>query len=156
MARGQIVVGVDGSGESARALNWAVEEASLRGASVLALHAYDDGSAMVTAPAVPAPVPDPAVSADIQAHARRGAEERLEETIRLAGVEESAAEISRNAIAHPNPAQALVEHSEDAEMLVVGSRGLGGLKGLVLGSVSQRCAQMARCPLVILPPQDEE
>ena len=156
MARGQIVVGVDGSRESARALNWAVEEAKLRGASVLALHAYDDGSAMVTSPAVPGPVPDPAVSADVQAHARRGASERLEEAIRLAGVEDSTVVISRNAIAHPNPAQALVEHSEDAEMLVLGSRGLGGFRGLVLGSVSQKCAQLARCPLVILPPPDEE
>jgi len=49
------------------------------------------------------------------------------------------------------PPQVLVEKSERAEMLVIGSRGLGGFRGLVLGSVGQQCAHHANCPVVIVP-----
>jgi nucleotide-binding universal stress UspA family protein len=48
------------------------------------------------------------------------------------------------------PAQVLVDEAEDAELLVVGSRGHGGFTGLLLGSVSQQCAHHARCPVVIV------
>jgi nucleotide-binding universal stress UspA family protein len=47
-------------------------------------------------------------------------------------------------------AQVLVDASEDADLLVVGSRGLGGLKGMVLGSVSHHCAAHAHCPVVVV------
>lgn len=49
------------------------------------------------------------------------------------------------------PASTLIEESKDADLLVVGSRGHGGFKELVLGSVSHQCAQHAVCPVVILP-----
>jgi nucleotide-binding universal stress UspA family protein len=49
------------------------------------------------------------------------------------------------------PSQGLVEKSEGADMLVVGSRGLGGFRGLMLGSVGQQCAHHASCPVVIVP-----
>jgi nucleotide-binding universal stress UspA family protein len=49
------------------------------------------------------------------------------------------------------PAEVLVEAAEDADLLVVGSRGLGGFRGLLLGSVGQQCAHHARCPVVIVP-----
>jgi nucleotide-binding universal stress UspA family protein len=45
----------------------------------------------------------------------------------------------------------LLEEAADADLLVVGSRGLGGFRGLLLGSVSQQCAHHAPCPLVIVP-----
>ena len=45
----------------------------------------------------------------------------------------------------------LVEESREAELLVVGSRGLGGFRGLLLGSVGQQCAHYAACPVVIVP-----
>jgi nucleotide-binding universal stress UspA family protein len=49
------------------------------------------------------------------------------------------------------PAEVLVAESKDAELLVVGSRGLGGFRGLLLGSVGQQCAHHAACPVVIVP-----
>ncbi len=49
------------------------------------------------------------------------------------------------------PAFGLLERSEGADMLVVGSRGMGGFKGLLLGSVSTHCVHHARCPVVVVP-----
>jgi nucleotide-binding universal stress UspA family protein len=55
-------------------------------------------------------------------------------------------------ICDPPAAKALIAASEGAEMLVVGSRGLSGIKQLALGSVSSECAHHARCPVVIVRP----
>jgi nucleotide-binding universal stress UspA family protein len=48
-------------------------------------------------------------------------------------------------------ADVLVAEAREADLLVVGSRGLGGFKGLLLGSVSQQCAHHAACPVAIIP-----
>ncbi len=53
-----------------------------------------------------------------------------------------------------NPATELVDTSMGVDMLAVGSRGLGGLRGLLLGSVSQQCAPHAHCPVVIVPAEE--
>lgn len=54
---------------------------------------------------------------------------------------------------HADPATALIDLSRDARMLVVGSRGLGGFRGLVLGSVSERCVRHAECPVLVARPR---
>jgi nucleotide-binding universal stress UspA family protein len=54
---------------------------------------------------------------------------------------------------HADPATALIDLSRDARMLVVGSRGLGGFRGLVLGSVSERCVRHADCPVLVARPR---
>ena len=50
---------------------------------------------------------------------------------------------------HANPAKSLIIASQDARMLVVGSRGLGGFRELVLGSVSDQCVRYALCPVLV-------
>jgi nucleotide-binding universal stress UspA family protein len=50
-----------------------------------------------------------------------------------------------------DPAEVLVEHARHAEMLVLGNHGRGALAGALVGSVAQRCAQRAPCPLVLVP-----
>jgi nucleotide-binding universal stress UspA family protein len=67
-------------------------------------------------------------------------------------------EVEGHALESQHPAQTLVERSKGADLLVVGSRGRGGFKRLMLGSVSQQCAHHAECPLVIVrsEPDDRE
>jgi len=138
----KIVVGIDGSDASKQALRWAVEDARVRGAEVVALHAYE---VPVLAPeAVPvSPVDLPGLVAE--AHA--GAQQFVTEVV---------AEVAGNAVSvdvapiavEETPARALLEAARDADLLVVGSHGLG-LSDLLLGSVSLECAQHAACPVLI-------
>jgi nucleotide-binding universal stress UspA family protein len=52
-------------------------------------------------------------------------------------------------VVHAGPAKSLVETAQDARMLVVGARGLGGLAGMLLGSVSDQCVRHAACPVLV-------
>jgi nucleotide-binding universal stress UspA family protein len=139
---GLIVVGIDGSDESKRALHWAVEEARLRGAKLLAVHAW---SYQFTAGPDYAPAADP----DFLESLRQQADQVLDEALAEAGT--AGVEIERTAVEGP-PAATLVDAAEGADLLVVGSRGRGGFSGLLLGSVSQQAAHHAPCPVVIVPP----
>jgi nucleotide-binding universal stress UspA family protein len=55
-------------------------------------------------------------------------------------------------VAEGNPVEVLLHAGRDGDLLVVGSRGRGGLAGLLLGSVSQRCVERTTCPVVVVPP----
>jgi nucleotide-binding universal stress UspA family protein len=138
---GRIVVGVDGSAIADAALRWAVDEARLRGARLDVVHAVWTYPAMATLPAGMAP------PHDFEAQMVAGAEEELREVLARVGVDgvEVDARVVRGAAA-----PVLVEAAEGADLLVVGSRGRGGFAGLLLGSVSQRVAQLAPCPVVIV------
>jgi len=134
-----IVVGVDGSDCSLSALRWALEEARLRGAKIRAVHAWSFPHVSTyheAAHAMEIPFADEAAAA-------------LDQAISEADVEGAGVELERMVVEGP-PAAALVEAARDAALLVVGSRGLGGFAGLLLGSVSQQCAHHAACPLVIV------
>jgi nucleotide-binding universal stress UspA family protein len=135
-----IVVGVDGSEQSKAALRWAVEEARLRGASIRVVHAWW---------AYPALVPGTPVIGTEWEVLRESADEFVESFVGEVVGEPTDVEITAVAV-HGTAAPALVEASQDADVLVVGSRGLGGFTGLLLGSVSQQCAHHAPCPLVIV------
>jgi len=139
----RIVVGVDGSECARRALAWAIEEAILRGAEVLALHAW-------SYPIIPAPVapilPITSSSIDFKEEAHQTLEREIKE---VTGGRDDV-RIEPRVVAG-SAASELLRAAEDADMLVLGSRGRGGFRGLLLGSVGQQCAQHARCPVVIIP-----
>lgn len=134
-----IVVGVDGSPSSAQALHWALAEARLRGAAVRVVHAwefpYTEGEiARLAGETIHEPL-------------TRAAHELLDDA--LANVDTDGVTDERSVTEGP-PARALLAAAQDAELLVVGCRGHGGFTGLLLGSVSQQCAQHAGCPVVII------
>lgn len=124
----EIVVGVDGSAGSKRALEWALAEAELRQVGVRLVYGIA---------ARPATYPDEAMEMLSQALAEVGGAP--------AGVAvERAAQFG-------SAAELLLDQAADAELLVVGTRGRGGFAGLVLGSVSQQVVQHAPCPVVVIP-----
>ena len=140
-----IVVGVDGSEGSLRALRWAAADARRRGAGLRAVFAWEPPTqAIVGAGWV---VPDDA------ALARYGeaAATRLDEALESAADDLAGIAVERRAV-HGAPAKVLLAGAEDAVELVVGTRGHGGFVGLLLGSVSLQCAQHAPCPVVVVPP----
>jgi len=136
----EIVVGVDGSESAQAALRFAIEEARLRGASVravavwhLAAAAYGGGF-------------DPGLVADLGPRTEQVLENALERAAdHAAGVD------VEPVVREGPPARVLLDEAGEAAMLVLGSRGLGGFRGLLLGSVGQQCAHHAPCPVVIVP-----
>lgn len=140
---GQIIVGMDGSEGAAAALRWALREADLHGWATTAVLAWTYLDQHPTAPGARF---DPAYGDDDA----RGA---LDAAIVSAIGNESAGRVDRKVICDL-PAPALLSASEGAELLVVGSRGLGGFKSLLLGSVSEQCLHHATCPVAIVRPTD--
>ena len=135
-----IVVGVDGSKCSHSALRFALEEARIRHAKLRVVVVWHVPLAAYSAGLVPPP-------SNLADDAAAGAEEVLAEA--LQGLERGDVEIE-SLVREGQPANVLVEESAAAEMLVVGSRGRGGFRELMLGSVSQQCAHHARCPVAIV------
>ncbi|HZT53981.1 MAG TPA: universal stress protein [Gaiellaceae bacterium] len=142
-----IVVGVDRSAAAKEALRWAGEEARLRGAALRVVHAWQFPVAAVEAGF------GGAYYGELLETLRRDAEALVEQLCAEAGVPEGV-EVQRVAV-EAAPAQALVDAAAEADLLVVGSRGHGGFAGLLLGSVSQQCAQHAPCPVVIVRPRPQ-
>jgi nucleotide-binding universal stress UspA family protein len=136
-----IVVGVDGSDGSRKALRWAAAEARLRGARLLAVHAWHVPYAPGTELA--APVFDPTEH-------ESAARALLDEELALARDGLEGLEVERH-LFNGDPAGALIHLAADDSLIVVGSRGRGGFAGLLLGSVSHQVAHRARCPVVIIP-----
>jgi nucleotide-binding universal stress UspA family protein len=139
-----IVVGVDGSEESKQALSWALAEAKLRGTNVRAVHAwhysfYAGGYGYIP----PETMDANALLAAAESVLRIAVEEVAGDT--------TGVKLEQTLLQGP-AAKVLIDESEGAEMLVVGSRGHGGFTGIMLGSVSQHCAQHAHCPVVIVRP----
>jgi nucleotide-binding universal stress UspA family protein len=133
----RVVVGVDGSVDSTEALAWAADEARMRAAILEVVHASFYRSALVEK--FPEEIAREHSILDL-AVAEATA---LEPTIQVTG-----------RIVEPPAAKALIELSDGAALLVVGSRGLGGFKELELGSVSHQLAQHARCPVTIVRPRE--
>ncbi|BBY15043.1 universal stress protein [Mycolicibacterium litorale] len=130
-----VVVGVDGSRASEQALGIAFDEASLRGVDLVALHSWSDRSESL----------HPYVNWE---GVRAQAEETL--AISLAGFGERYPDVTvHREVVFDRPAEHLLERSESAQLLVVGSRGRGGFAGMLLGSVSAAVVQAAGAPVIV-------
>ncbi len=135
-----IIVGVDGSVHSESALRWAVREARSRDARVVAVLAWD----YLNQPhRSDEPGFDPAFD-DVAAEGFVG---RIVDEV-MADQDGSPVEVEPRAVLGL-PARVLLDAAADADLLVIGRRGLGGFKGMLLGSVSQHVVQHAQCPVVV-------
>jgi len=142
-----IVVGVDQSEGAKAALAFAHEEARLRDATLRAVHAWQfayNGYFDYTGLGGAAPT----VGGDIS-ELREGAAAAPDATVREALPSPGDVKIEHRVV-EGTAGAALVDESRNADLLVVGSRGHGGFAQLLLGSVSQQCAQHAACPVVIV------
>jgi nucleotide-binding universal stress UspA family protein len=133
-----IVVGVDGSAHSDRALEWAAEEAAVRRLPLTVIIVYSLGS--------PSWFED---DGDPGERARQVAREAVEKTLTRLGDDPGILVTVR---AEPgNPSDVLLVAAQGADMIVVGARGGGGFARLLLGSVSSQLAHHAGCPIVVIP-----
>ena len=141
-----IVVGVDGSGHSRRALERAAAEAAVHGAplTVLTIHQavrdvygsashYQDDAALTE-------------------KAKEAAQAETDQV--LAALGSRPASVTVTAV-HGLPADELIKASQGADMLVLGRRGQGGFARLVMGSVTNQVTQHAQCAVLIVPPPAE-
>ena len=133
----RVIVGVDGSDASLEALRWAVSYAQGVGGVVQAIKTWHYPWAMQTAPAQT----DASVVKQIQGE--------LDDAVDRAGIDTSGVTLER-IVKEGHASLVLVNESASADLLVVGSRGHGAFAGMLLGSVSQHCAQGAHCPVVIV------
>ena len=144
-----IVVGVDGSPSSLEALTWAAEQATMRGAilHVVRVWSMQLGGTSIAA----APMPE-----HVAELSRNDAEAMLRTSIEQTLGDHPNLEV-RVTAAHGNVAKVLMDTAskDHAEMLVVASRGNGGFKRLLLGSVSSQCAAHASCPVTVIHPQSD-
>jgi nucleotide-binding universal stress UspA family protein len=139
-----IVVGIDGSHHSTKALEWALKEAAVQHTPLTVL----------TVHSVPA---SPWTGNPVIMEQDAGEQEKM-----LAAVEELTQRVaSELGETRPDsvtvraingfPAEALIEASTDADLLVVGSRGAGGFAKLMMGSISSQVVEHAHCPVVVVP-----
>lgn len=137
----RVVVGVDGSESAKRALRWAIDNVpdieTLVVANAWNLHAIGDFEAPFTNPA------------DFEIEAQRVVATAIDE-LELA---DDGPEIE-SVVRHGHAGQVLIDLSADADLIVVGTRGYGGFKGLLLGSVSTYVVHHARCPVAVVPSED--
>lgn len=130
-----VLVGVDGSENSMPALALAFEEASWRKVGLTALHAWSD----ITALDVPLPGWDTVVEQESEVLAER-----------LAGFAEQFPDVSvRRMLVRDRPVHSLLEESENAQLLVLGSHGRGGFTGMLLGSTSSALLHSVDCPAIV-------
>ena len=139
-----ILVGVDGSPASLNAVRWAASTAAIEGADLKIVSAYTTTTSdYAPGLVIPQDVID-AIRGEVSKYVQDGA----------AAAREVAPDIEiTGSIAEGDAARVMIDFSEDASAVVLGSRGLGGIKGLFLGSVSTSVAAHAKSRVVIVPPE---
>src|SRR5215475_2241763 len=143
----RIVVGVDGSPVAREALRWAAEEAELRDCAVEAVYGWQ-----VSTEPRPQGV-EPGVAPPLDAYQRQ-AEQRIAAVVAETLAPELAKRVTVRAV-HRTPGRALIEEAEDADLLVLGSKGHGRLAAWLLGSIRDEAVQRAPCSVVIVRPRPE-
>jgi nucleotide-binding universal stress UspA family protein len=144
---GRVVVGVDGSDASYGALHWATTTAAARNAELQVVNAYD--FLQVVMPMGIAPGIDREL---LEKASRSLLEGMVGPAVGAVGARPRSVELIP---VHTGAARALLDAAIGADLLVVGSRGRGGVRGLLLGSVSQQCLHHAPCPVVVVRTADE-
>ncbi len=136
----KIVVGTDGSESARHALEWAYEEARLAGAELVVVHSWE--------------YPYPETAGDtsgMRERMRRDAERELDESVSAHTARAGGEGVTlRKHLVESPPAKALIDESEGADLVVVGSRGRGGFASMLLGSVSRAVVQHAHCPIAVI------
>lgn len=141
---GSVVVGIDGSETSRLALAVAAGEAVSAARPLSIVYAYTSPM-MYLAPDV---IPDPALENELVADA----ETLLREAAEQVTAGHPSLSVTTELLRNP-PAPALLAEAEHASLVVLGSRGLGGFKGLIVGSVTVQVAAHAQCPVLVVPPE---
>ena len=141
-----IIVGVDGSGHSQRALVFAMHEAAIRRVPLTVLTVHEAVRGYYGAMAVYAD--DPVRTEEARAAAQ------VETDKVLAGLDEPRPESVEVKAVHGFIVEELINAGKDADMLVVGSRGAGGFTRLMMGSVAGQVSQHAYCPVLLVPPEN--
>ena len=141
-----IIVGVDGSGDSQRALEWAMKEAAIRHTPLIVLTVHQAIAGYWGGMAV---YPDDPAQTE---QARTAAQAETDKV--LAGLDGPRPESVTVKAMHGYPVEELINAGQDADMIVLGSRGAGGFTRLLLGSTAGQVVQHAHCPVLIVPPED--
>ncbi len=139
-----IVVGIDGSHNASRALEWAMTEATIRKAHLTVLTVNSVPASYWTGGPVTLPGDE-----DRVAEIRKAAESAVAATSAKLGASQPES-VTVTAI-NGFPVQALIDASKNSDLLVVGTRGGGGFGSLVLGSVSSQVVHHSACPVVVVP-----
>jgi nucleotide-binding universal stress UspA family protein len=140
----RIVVGLDGSNASQVALRWACSAAQAHGATLEVVHAWHPPYSTAYTLAIPP------VDAEAIEHAGQELLDRSLDGVDLRGARPPVEKV----LVMGSAAQALLDAAKGADLVVVGTRGVGGFTGLLLGSVSHQIAHHAPCPVVIVPPSE--
>ena len=138
-----VLVGVDGSAESAAALKYAVAEANRRGARLRVVSTYFPEYS-VHGHTQPLTASETGIEVDVEAQTRRMAEEALAGDAMGPPIE--------IVVAAGPAAGVLIDQSSEADVLVLGHRGRGGFASMLLGSVSLQCVMHAHCPVIVVRP----
>lgn len=148
----RIVVGIDGSEGAVRGLRWALEEARLHGAVLELVHTYPKLEHTYPQPAA-VELPDRGSLATTRELEVAKVQEVIDDALSRAG---GAGDVEIRRTVRPGSAGAvLCEVARGAGLLVVGARGLGGFRGLLVGSVSQQVIAHSPCPVALITPRDD-
>jgi nucleotide-binding universal stress UspA family protein len=139
-----IIVGIDGSAHSHQALEWAVNEAAARHAPLTVLTV---NQALVGSWGGPVRYPG---DQELIEKARDAAQQETDSVLEKTSAGSRPPSVTVRAVTGL-PAEALLSAAADADMIVVGSRGAGGFKRLLMGSVSTVVTHHAHCPVVVIP-----